>query len=79
MQIFDVFGDITLNDNNAESRLLRLNNVIDNARDRMLNLSNAMANIGGGLMNIGSSITQNFTMPIINAVKDSITTASDYK
>lgn len=77
MQIFDVFGDITLNDNNAESRLLRLNNVIDNARDRMLNLSNAMANIGGGLMNIGSSITQNFTMPIINAVKDSITTASD--
>lgn len=77
MQIFDVFGDITLRDNDAEGRLLRLNSVVDNARERMANLGNAMSNIGSGLMNVGSSITQNFTMPIVNAVKDSIIVASD--
>lgn len=77
MQIFEVFGDIILRDNNVAQALSNLNNVVDNARDKMSNMANTMANVGQGLMDLGSKMTERFTVPVVNAIKDSINISSD--
>lgn len=77
MQVFEVFGDLIFRDDNVESRMNRINGVVDRLQDRMVNIGNAMSNVGAGLMGVGDKITQNFTVPVVNAIRDSINTASD--
>lgn len=77
MQVFEVFGDLIFNDNNAESRMHNISSAVDRLQDRMINIGNAMSNVGSGLMGIGDKITQGFTIPVVNAIRDSISTASD--
>lgn len=77
MQVFEVFGDLIFRDDNVESRMNRINDVVDRANERMVNIGNAMSNVGAGLMGLGSRITSGFTIPLVNAIKDSISTASD--
>jgi hypothetical protein len=77
MQVFEVFGDLIFRDGDTENRLRRISSVVDSAQEKMVNIGNAMSNVGQGLMDLGSRMTQSFTVPIINAVKDSINLASD--
>lgn len=77
MQVFEVFGDLIFRDGDTENRLRRISSVVDSAQEKMVNIGNAMSNVGQGLMDLGSRMTQGFTVPIINAVKDSINVASD--
>jgi hypothetical protein len=77
MQIFEVFGDVILNDPGVANTLRNISRAVDHANQRFTQLSNMAANVGSSLMQLGSRMTQNVTKPILNVVKDSVMLASD--
>lgn len=77
MQIFEVYGDVILNDNNTNGILTQMSNTVDRLSDRMSNMSNTLANVGAGLSQLGSSLIEKVSKPIFNVIKDSIMLSSD--
>ncbi|MGD8306916.1 MAG: hypothetical protein PVF17_09695, partial [Ignavibacteria bacterium] len=72
MQIFEVFGDVILNDPGVANTLHTISRAVDHANQRFTQLSNMAANVGSSLMQLGSRMTESVTKPILNVIKDSV-------